>query len=84
MSTVKTIEVLIKWKVWYLVIHYHDGSSTDFDTYPRQRDGHHAARALSRWIADEQNRPVELLIKDRKGRIRLKDTFGHDPEKSRG
>jgi hypothetical protein len=84
---VKTVEVLPKDGKWVTAIHYDDPewpnvkiqNSHQFK-YQARREG----RVIAIWIAESQGSSVQLLVKDRKGVIREHNTYGYDPEGTKG
>jgi hypothetical protein len=55
-----------------------EGNSRDTAVYPTQTEAISAGRTIAR------NQSSELVIHDRHGRIRAKDSHGHDPFPPRG
>ncbi|WP_420607992.1 DUF2188 domain-containing protein [Novosphingopyxis sp.] len=54
------------------------GSKRASSRHATQKDATRAARAIAR------NQQTKLLIHGRDGRIRLRDSYGHDPHPPRG
>ena len=69
------IEVVRIDRLWHVRT---QGTGHDFGSYRLQTTAIAVGRALARWFS------VELIIKNRRGAIRARDTHGNDPPTTPG
>lgn len=78
-----TFTKLVGWRVYVngQVLSENWGRGNPFPEpvlYPTQRSAHTAARAIAVYLG------AELIVHGRNGKIRYKDSFGHDPRDIKG
>jgi hypothetical protein len=83
---VHLIEVLPDRGRWKITVHYTNGTEGALGRHRFKYRAVAAAREISRGIAEQQgkDRTLELQIRNRKGQIRQKDSYGSDPRSTRG
>lgn len=70
---------------WKVVGHWSSGIEHTAGHLRFKRDAVRFGRGMAQGVhMTQMNDPFELQIKDRKGRIQDKDTYGPDPESTKG